>query len=270
MKKFNLTFRFVLVAICSLLARRTPAAPIPVRHLEGVTFGFLVVHDLEDRVIAYGTLKQVAKPGNPILTDDLQFEFKDGSYFRDVTKFTQRGSFRLLSDHVVQKGPSFKQACESWIDVPSGKVTLRTFDNGTQHDTIKQMKLPPDVANGLFFILVKNMSATAETTVSMITTADKPRIAKLIFHPAEEKAVKVGTLDFKAQHYIMKIKLEGVAGKVAPLVGKQPPDSDFWILKSESPTFIEFEGQMTADSPVWRVELAAPEEDTRGAQTEQK
>ena len=244
------------------------AEPVPVHHLEGVTFGFLILRDLDGRAIAYGTIKQVVKPGDPILTDDVQFEFKDGSYYRDITKFTQRGTFHLVSDHTVQKGPSFKQQSESWIDARSGKITFRDLDKGKQ--TTKQMQLPPDAANGLLFILVKNMNPSAETTVSMVAASDKPRVVKLIFSPAEEKTVKVGTLEFKAQHYVMKVKIEGVAGKVAPLVGKQPPDSHFWTIKSESPTFAEFEGPLSADSPVWRIELAAPEPDTGTTQSQQK
>jgi hypothetical protein len=236
------------------------AEPIPVRHLEGVTFGFLTLRNTEGLVIADGYLQQTAKPGSAIITDDLQFHFKDGSLYREITKFTQRGAFRLVSDQVTQKGPAFKQESESWIDVASGKVTVRTLDKGKEKRTTKQMSIPGDVANGLLFILVKNMDPSApETTVSMVAPSDKPRIVKLKFTPAEGKSVKFGLLTFKAQHYVMKVKIEGVAGKVAPLVGKQPPDSHLWTIKSESPTFVEFEGPLTEDSPVWRIEFAAPE-----------
>lgn len=266
MKGLNSIFLIALLASGCLLAPKTLAAnPIRVRHVEGVTFGFLVVRDLDGQTVAYGTVKQVVKPGDPILTDDVQFQFKDGSYYRDITKFTQRGTFRLISDHAIQKGPSFKQQSESWIEMSSGKVTVRTVENGKEKQTVKQMQLPPDVSNGLLFVLVKNMNPATETTLSMVAASDKPRVVKLIFTPAEEKTVKVGTLEFKAQHYVMHVKIEGVAGKVAPLVGKQPPDSNFWTVKSESPTFVEFEGPLSADSPVWRIELAAPEPDSTSA-----
>jgi hypothetical protein len=247
----------ITVLTAALVAK---AEPVPVRHLEGVTFGFLTLRNTDGEVIAHGYLQQTAKPGSAIVTDDLQFHFKDGSLYREITKFTQRGTFRLVSDQVTQKGPAFKQESQSWIDVASGKVSVLTTDKGKEKRTTKQMSIPPDVANGLLFILVKNMDPSApETTVSMVAPSDKPRIVKLKFTPAEEKSVKFGMLTFKAQHYVMKVKIEGVAGKVAPLVGKQPPDSDFWTIKSESPTFVEFEGPLTQDSPVWRIEFAAPE-----------
>ena len=256
----NWTLTFLLPMFISMILA---AESVPVHHLEGVTFGFLVMRDLDGHAIAYGTFKQVVKPGDPVIADDVDFKFKDGSIYRESTQFTQRRIFRLVSDHEVQRGPSFKQQSESWIDMRSGKVTVRTLDAGKAKQTVKQLQLPPDVANGLLSILIKNMDPSAETTVSMVATSGKPRVVKLVFTPSSEKTGKVGTLEFKAQHYVMKVKIEGVAGKVAPLVGKQPPDSNFWIVKSESPTFIEFEGPLTADGPVCRIELAAPEPDTR-------
>jgi hypothetical protein len=247
------------------------AEPVPVRHLEGVTFGFLTLRNTEGQIIADGYLQQTAKPRSAVVTDDLQFHFKDGSLYQEITKFTQRGTFHLVSDQLTQKGPAFKQESESWIDTASGKVTVRTVDNGKEKRTTKQMSIPPDVANGLLFTLVKNMDPTApETMVSMVAPSDKPRIVKLKFTPAPEKEVKFGLLTFKAQHYVMKVKIEGVGGKVAPLVGKQPPDSQFWVIKSEAPTFVEFEGPLTQDGPVWRIEFAAPElEAGKGSPAEQ-
>jgi len=227
------------------------ADPLPVRHLEGVTFGFLTLRNTNGEIIANGYLQQTAKPGSGLVLADLQFHFKNGSLYREITKFTQRGTFHLVSNQVTQKGPAFKQESESWIDAASGKVTVRTMYKGKEKRTTKQMDIPPDVANGLLFILVKNIDPTAaETAVSMVVPSDKPRIVKLKFTPAEEKPVKFGLLSFKAQHYVMRVKIEGVAGKVAPLVGKQPPDSHFWTIKSEAPTFVEFEGQMFEDGPV--------------------
>jgi hypothetical protein len=262
MKNIRLYLRNALL-MCIILLLQHPtciADPVPVRHLEGVTFGFLTLRNLDGQIIANGYLKQVAKPGSEVITDDLQFHFKDGSLYRDITKFTQRGTFRLISDQVTQKGPSFKQEIRSWIDVASGKVTVRTMEKGKEKKTTKQMNLPPDISNGLLFTLVKSMDPAApETTVSMVAPSDKPRIVKLRFAPAAEKEVKFGLLTFKAQHYVMKVKIEGATGKIAPLVGKQPPDAHFWTVKSESPTFVEFEGPLSADGPVWRIEFAAPE-----------
>ena len=251
-----MTYRRLLILLL-VLARMAAADPLRVRHLEGVTFGFLKLRNNDGAVIADGYFQQTATPGNGIVTDDLQFHFKDGSLYREITRFTQRGTFRLVSNQVTKKGPSFKQDSESWIDAASGKVTIA---RGKEKRPTKQIDIPPDAANGMLFILAKNMDPSApETTVAMVVPSDKPRVVKLKFTPAAEKAVKFGLLTFKAQHYVMKVKIEGVAGKLAPLVGKQPPEAHFWTIKSEAPTFVEFEGQMFEDGPIWRIEFSAPQ-----------
>src|SRR5258708_3185590 len=129
----------LLTCIILLLQHpRRDANPIPVRHLDGLTFPFLTLRNLDDEIIANGYLKQVAKPGREMITDDLQFHFKDGSLYRDITKFDQHGTFRPISDQVTQKGPSFKQESESWIDAASGKITVRTLEKGKEKRTTKQ------------------------------------------------------------------------------------------------------------------------------------
>jgi len=235
------------------------ADPVPVRHIEGVSLGFLVLRNLDSQSIAYGYLKQVVKEG--VVVDDLKFDFKDGSLYEEITKFTQHGEFRLISDQVVEKGPSFKQDTESWIDAGSGKIIVQTVEKGKEKRITKQLELPTDVCNGLLFTLLKNVDPSAETTVSMVAASSKPRLVKLNVVPAQEKTIKVGLVTLKAQHYIIKTKIAGFAGLIAPLLGKQPPDIHFWILKSEAPTFVEFEGPLSEDSPIWRIEMTAPEPD---------
>ena len=143
---------------------------------------------------------------------------------------------------------------------------MRSGEKGKEKLTEKHLDLPPDVSNGLLFILVKNLNPSApETTVSYVTASSKPRMVKMNISPAAEKTVKVGLLTTKAQYYVVKTKIEGVAGVIAPLAGKQVPDIHIWIAKSEAPTFLEFEGPLSEDSPVWRIELAAPEPDSTKA-----
>ena len=67
--------------------------------------------------------------------------------------------------------------------------------------------------------------------------------------PGPEKTIKVGLIRHKAQHYIVKTKIEGPAGVVASLIGKQLPDIHVWLVKSEAPTFVEFEGTSLRTAP---------------------
>jgi hypothetical protein len=255
-------FPLIAVWIVIIQASILIAEQIPARHIEGVTLGFLVLRNTDGEALAYGDWKQVVKPDG-LVVDDLRFQFKDGSFYEEITKFTQRGKFRLVSDQVKQKGPSFKQQTESWIEAETGKVTVRTLEKGKEKTTTEHLDLPDDVSNGLLFILLKNVDpSAAETTVSFVAASTKPRIVKWNIFPGPEKTIKVGLIAQKAQHYVVKTKIQGPAGTIAPLIGKQPPDIHVWLVKSESPTFVEFEGPLSQDNPVWRIELTAPEPDS--------
>jgi hypothetical protein len=120
----------ILTALSSLLLvpEHSIGEQIHVRHKEGVSFGFLVLRTKDGTPIAYGDLQQVAKKDH--VMGDLKFHFKDGSFYEEITKFTQDSQFRLLSDQVVERGPSFKQPMESWVDATAGTVTVRTSEKG--------------------------------------------------------------------------------------------------------------------------------------------
>ena len=51
---------------------------------------------------------------------------------------------------------------------------------------------------------------------------------------------------------------QSIAGFVAPLVGKQPPDSHVWILEGEAPAFVKSEQPLYNGGPLWRIELVSP------------
>jgi hypothetical protein len=78
----------------------------------------------------------------------------------------------------------------------------------------------------------------------------------------------LGASQYKAIHYVVKVKLGGVVGLVAPLVGKQPPDSHVWVLGGTAPAFVKAKAPLSAGGPVWRIELAPPVWPTPRAQAE--
>src|SRR5438067_4115843 len=87
------------------------ADTVPVRHTEGLEHGFLVLRTLEGKALADGQMTQDAHGDH--VTTHLIFRFKDSSTYEETTTYSQRGTFRLLSNHVVQKGPSFKQPVDT-------------------------------------------------------------------------------------------------------------------------------------------------------------
>ena len=83
---------------------------VPVRYAEGLVHGFLVLHSSDGQTLAEGDLLQTVHGDR--VTSRLVFHFKDGSVHDDTVVYAQRHYFRLLSEHLIQKGPSFEQAIE--------------------------------------------------------------------------------------------------------------------------------------------------------------
>lgn len=131
-------------------------APVSVRYTEGLAHGFLVLRTLQGKTLAHGELTQVAR-GN-VVTSHVAFHFRDGSLNDEVTVYSQRRRFRLMRDHLVQKGPSFPHPEDISIDASAGRVAVRyTDENGKEKVLAERMRLPADLANGLIFTLLKNL-----------------------------------------------------------------------------------------------------------------
>jgi hypothetical protein len=252
-RRFTATFIGTMLWSGALLAD-----PVAVRHTEGIVHGFLALRTLDGALIANGDLIQLARGDR--VTSRLVFRFKDGSIRDETAVFSQRGTFRLLRNHLVQKGPSFPQPLEVSIECASGQVTVRyTDDHGKEKVDVEKMDLPPDLANGMTLTLMKNIQPSASpTALSMVVTTPKPRLVKLAISNAGEESFSTGETRRKATNYVVKVELGGVSGLIAPLIGKQPPDSHVWILQGDAPAFVKSEGPLFQDGPVWRIELVSP------------
>jgi hypothetical protein len=232
------------------------AEQVAVRHTEGLTHGFLVVRTLEGKTLADGEITQFAE--GDVVKTHLVFHFRDGSLYEEEASYTQRGKFRLRTDHLVQKGPAFPHPIETSVDAAGGRVKARyTDDDGKEQTVDEHMDLPDDVANGLLFTLMRHIDpATTQTVVSQVAMTPKPRLVTLIITPNGEEPFSSGNTRYSAVHYVVKVKIGGIAGCVAALLGKQPPDMQIWIKRGEVPAFIKFEGPICNGGPIWRVELA--------------
>ena len=58
--------------------------------------------------------------------------------------------------------------------------------------------------------------------------------------------------------YEINIELGGVAGVMAPPIGKQPPKVQIWILGGQAPAFVREEGPRYQGGPIWSIQLASP------------
>jgi len=148
---------------------------------------------------------------------------------------------------------------DAQIDAASGQVKVRYTDDGKEKVVTGRFDLPPDVVNGLVLTLLKNIrSDVPQTKVSMVAATPKPRLVRLAITPQGEDLFSIGGASRKATHYVVKVEIGGAAGLVAPLLGKQPPDTHVWILGGEAPAFVKSEGPLYFGGPIWRIELVSP------------
>jgi len=249
---------WLVVGVTLAVAAVASADPVAVRHREGLTHGFLTLRTLNGKLLATGELTQHASGDR--VTTRLTYRFKDGSTYDETTVFSQRSTFRLVSDRVVQKGPTFEQPLDMSIDAASGQVTVRYKDDkGADKVESERLDLPPDVANGMMPTLLKNIvTGGPPPTLSYVAATPKPRLVKLEISTAGADPFSLAGSSRKATHYIVKVKIGGVAGVIAPIVGKEPPDTHVWVLGGSAPAFIKSEGPLFTGGDSWRTELTSP------------
>ncbi len=252
------TWRVALLAAVLLVPPPIRAESVPARHPEGTVHGFLVLHTLDGALLADGDLIQSVHGDN--VTTRLTFHFRDGSIHDETALYSQRRTFRLLRAHLVQKGPVFPTQIDASLDGVTGDVAVRYTEKNEAERTVSQrVELPADVANGLILTLLKNIRAdAARTTVSVVATAPKPRLVKLVIEPAGADPFAIAGRSRSAQHFVLSVEIGGVPGLLAPLLGKQPPATHVWILPGEAPAFVKSEGPLYVGGPAWRIELASP------------
>ncbi len=242
----------VLLTFC--LSGLSHAEPIAVRFVQGSSHGFLALKTLQGVTIATGESTQTVHGDR--VTSRLIFRFRDGSIDDDVTIFTQRRVFRLVSDHHIQRGPSFPKPMDFLIEMATGDLTFRSED-GTV--TKEHMDLPADVSNGLPPNLLLNiLTSTPETKVSYVAPGKKARLVHLSIKPTGSLPFSIGGLSRKATDFTLHVELGGVSGMVAPLVGKEPADYHIWLQSGTPPAFIREEGPLYEGGPIWRIEQITP------------
>jgi hypothetical protein len=244
----------VLLLGASLLRTNLAADPVPVRHPQGSAHGFLALKTLEGTRIATGDVTQIVHGDH--VTSRLTFRFRDGSIDDDTTVFSQRGTFRLISYHHIQRGPSFPKPIDILVDAVTGQITSHAEDGKITED---HLDLPPDVSNGLPPNLLMNILPSApETRLSFVAPTAKPRLIHVSIKPTTEVPFTIGDSRRRAIDFVLHVELGGVTGMVAPIIGKQPADYHIWIYAGPTPAFIREEGQLYESGPIWRIEQISP------------
>src|SRR2546428_6324283 len=139
------------------------AGPVTVRYAEGVTRAFPTLRSTDNEKLAQGDLTQVVRGDR--VESRLVFRFKDGSLYDETVVFSQQDMFRLLSYHIVQRGPSFPETLDATIDRPTGRyaVHYRADDDSPEETVQGKFDIPDDAYNGMLSLVVKNLAPrTAE------------------------------------------------------------------------------------------------------------
>jgi len=254
------SLKFALgLAAATLLASHALvfSEPVVVRRPESIVNAPLALRSLDGTLLANGQLMQ--RPQGDRMTSELTFNFKDSSVQQESTIFTQQGSFRLVSHHLIQKGPAFPQPMDLSIDATSGQVVVRSTEGGQEKTYTEHLELPADLANGILPVILKGLDPGRPLPmVSWLAATPKPRLVKFSFSVLPNtELVSIGGSAVQATHYVVKVEVGGVSGFVAPIVGKQPPDVHVWVIGGDKPAFLKSEGALFYGGPPWRVEVTA-------------
>jgi hypothetical protein len=247
-----------LAAAIAPAAPRLAATQVPVAQRQGAIHGFLIMRDQDGKEIAVGDETNEVR-GSTIHARTI-FHFRDGSLDDEETWYRQGATFQLIRDHHVQKGPSFPRPSDITIDVPGSQVTwVEASGNGGNPSKSQHVALPADLANGMVPLLVQNFPRHAdELKLAYLAVDSKPRIVTLDIKPDGSDKVAVGTDGREADRFNIHTDISGIAGVVAPIIGKQPRDMKIWFVGGAASTFVRMEGPFYLEGPVWTVMLAAP------------
>lgn len=230
--------------------------PVAVKHAQGTSHAFLVLRAESGADIGYGELLQIVHGER--VNSRLTYHFRDGSIDDDTTVFSQRGTFHLIRDHHLQHGPFFSKASDCLID-ESGTITLRTESkDGKEKIETNHIDLPPDVSNGFTGTMLLNSSPrSGPYKVSLVAPIGNGRLIQLSVEIAGEQPFSP-VLGVRRNATVFRVhpELGGVAGVVAPLIGKQPKDVFVWILEGPVPGLVREIGPLEEGGQVISVEPA--------------
>ena len=82
---------------------------VKIRYREGSVAGFVVLRNEKGAILASGEFSQV--PRGDRIKSRLVLHFRDGSLDDEISVYSQKSTFHLITDHHVQRGPSVSRPC---------------------------------------------------------------------------------------------------------------------------------------------------------------
>jgi hypothetical protein len=240
------------IALCRPAAH---AEQITVKHVQLPMHRFMVARSEAGQIIANVEFSQAVQ--NDQVTMHVIYRFVDGSIDDEETTYRQQGTFRLVRNHHIQKGPFFTKPVDFTVEAATGIVTSRTMEkNGKMHVESKHINLPDDLANGFVGTLLLNVPHnTAPFRVGMLAPVGGGRLIRLLISPEEEQTVQLSGRSLKATVFRVHPELGGILSVIARLLGIQPKDVMVWVLEGEEPAVAVVVGQLGGSGPVVSADL---------------
>jgi hypothetical protein len=242
---------FLVAAFWAIsLGAAAPAEPISVRHIQRPMHRFMVARSGVGKIIANGEFSQVVQ-GDEV-TMRLTYHFVDGSIDDETTTYMQQGTFRLVRNHHMQKGPFFVKPVDFTVEAATGIATSRTEDkDGKIHVESHHIDLPDDLANGFVGTLLLNVPPnTAPFRVGILAPVGSGRLIRILISPEGEQPFHTTGKTLNATVFRIHPELGGIVGVIAQLIGLQPKDVMVWVLEGEEPAVVRIVGQLGGYGPV--------------------
>lgn len=247
---------FFLAALCVVpMGITVSAEPIPVRHIQRPMHRFMVARSEAGKIIARGEFTQAVQ-GDEV-TMSLLYKFVDGSIDDETTMYRQQGTFRLVRNRHIQRGPFFAKPVDFEVDAATSTATSRTTDkNGNVHTESHHVELPADLANGFIGTLLLNTPSNATPfRVGMLAPVGGGRLIRILVSPEGEQPFHIGGQTLKASVFRIHPELGAVVSMIASLLGLKPKDVMVSVLEGDEPAVVRIVGQLGGGGPVVRSEL---------------
>jgi hypothetical protein len=248
--------RLLVAAFLTItLVTAAQAERISVKHIQLPMHVFMVARSETGKIIARVEFTQVVL-GDEV-TMRLTYHFVDGSIDDETTTYRQQGTFRLVHNHHIQKGPFFAKPADFAVEAATGLATSRTADkNGEIHVESEHIDLPDDLANGFVGTLLLNVSPkTTPFRVGILAPVNGGRLIRILISPEGEQPFQKTGQTLKATVFRIHPELGGILGVIATLLGLQPKDVMVWVQEGEQPVVVRIVGQLGGYGPVASSEL---------------
>jgi hypothetical protein len=245
----------VAAFLALVLTSAASAERISVKNIQSPMHRFMSARAEDGKTIASGEFTQVVQ-GDEV-TMRMIYRFVDGSIDDETTTYRQQGTFRLVRNHHVQKGPFFARPVDFMVEAATGIATSRTADaKGKMHVESEHINLPDDLANGFVGTVLLNVPHnTTPFRVGMLAPVRGGRSIRLLISPDGEQPFQAAGKTLKAAVFRIHPELGGIVGLIASLMGLQPKDVMVWILEGEEPAVVRIVGQLGGYGPVVSSEL---------------